>query len=115
MILGGVPRRSLLSVIGGAGTGKTTFALQFLNEALESDRKGVYITLEQTRESILSTAEEKGWSFREHAEADRLARWSPSTRSRWRTRWRRSGMTSRDSSPSSTPTGWCSTPSRCWR
>jgi len=73
MILGGVPRRSLLSVIGGAGTGKTTFALQFLNEALESDRKGVYITLEQTRESILSTAEEKGWSFREHAEADRLA------------------------------------------
>jgi len=73
MILGGVPRRSLLSVIGGAGTGKTTFALQFLNEALESDRKGIYITLEQTRESILSTAEEKGWSFREHAKADRLA------------------------------------------
>ena len=73
MILGGVPRRSLLSVIGGAGTGKTTFALQFLNEALETDRKGIYITLEQTRESILSTAEEKGWSFREHAEADRLA------------------------------------------
>ena len=73
MILGGVPRRSLLSVIGGAGTGKTTFALQFLNEALESDRKGVYITLEQTRESILSTAAEKGWSFREHADEDRLA------------------------------------------
>ncbi|QKY17921.1 KaiC domain-containing protein [Halorubrum sp. CBA1229] len=73
MILGGVPRRSLLSVIGGAGTGKTTFALQFLNEALESDRKGIYITLEQTRESILSTATEKGWSFREHADEDRLA------------------------------------------
>ena len=73
MILGGVPQRSLLSVIGGAGTGKTTFALQFLNEALESDRNGVYITLEQTRESILSTAEEKGWSFRDHADADRLA------------------------------------------
>ena len=73
MILGGVPSRSLLSVIGGAGTGKTTFALQFLNEALESGDRGVYITLEQSRESILSTAEEKGWSFREHAEAGRLA------------------------------------------
>jgi KaiC domain protein len=73
MILGGVPRRSLLSVIGGAGTGKTTFALQFLNETLESGGKGIYITLEQTRESILSTASEKGWSFREHAEEDRLA------------------------------------------
>ena len=73
MILGGVPRRSLLSVIGGAGTGKTTFALQFLYEALESERNCVYITLEQTRKSILSTAEEKGWSFREHADAGRLA------------------------------------------
>ena len=73
MILGGVPSRSLLSVIGGAGTGKTTFALQFLNEALESDRRAVYITLEQTRESILATAEEKGWSFREHVDAGRLA------------------------------------------
>ncbi|OYR41941.1 KaiC domain-containing protein [Halorubrum sp. Hd13] len=73
MILGGVPRRSLLSVIGGAGTGKTTFALQFLNEALESGGKGVYITLEQTRESILSTASEKGWTFRDHADEGRLA------------------------------------------
>ncbi|ELZ50222.1 circadian clock protein, KaiC [Halorubrum coriense DSM 10284] len=73
MILGGVPSRSLLSVIGGAGTGKTTFALQFLNHALESGNKGIYITLEQTRESILDTAAEKGWSFREHAAEDRLA------------------------------------------
>ena len=73
MILGGVPSRSLLSVIGGAGTGKTTFALQFLNHALESGNKGIYITLEQTRESIFDTATEKGWSFREHAAEDRLA------------------------------------------
>ncbi len=73
MILGGVPSRSLLSVIGGAGTGKTTFALQFLQEALESGDRGVYITLDQTRESILSTAEEKGWPFREHADAGQLA------------------------------------------
>jgi KaiC domain protein len=73
MILGGVPKRSLLSVIGGAGTGKTTFALQFLNRALESGNRGIYITLEQTRESILDTATEKGWSFREHAGEDRLA------------------------------------------
>ena len=73
MILGGVPTDSLLSVIGGAGTGKTTFALQFLNEALVSGETGVYITLEQTRESIFATAAEKGWSFDEHAESGRLA------------------------------------------
>ncbi|WP_425499726.1 KaiC domain-containing protein [Halorarum halobium] len=73
MILGGVPRRSLMTVIGSAGTGKTTFGLQFLNEALTSDGKAVYITLEECRDAILSTAEEKGWSYREYVEEDRLA------------------------------------------
>jgi KaiC domain protein, AF_0351 family len=73
MILGGVPDRSLMTVIGGAGTGKTTFALQFLNEALESGERAVYITLEQSRESIIATAEEKGWPFQRHADEGRLA------------------------------------------
>jgi len=73
MILGGVPRRSLIAAIGSAGTGKTTFALQFLHEALRNGDKAIYITLEESREAILSTAEEKGWPFREYAESDRLA------------------------------------------
>jgi KaiC domain protein len=73
MILGGVPERSLIGIIGGAGTGKTTFALQFLNEALENGERAVFITLEQTEEAVLSTAEEKGWSFREYADDNQLA------------------------------------------
>ncbi len=73
MILGGVPRRSLMSVIGSAGTGKTTFALQFLNEALKNGEHAVYITLEQSQESIIDTAEEKGWPFEEYTDEGRLA------------------------------------------
>jgi len=73
MILGGVPERSLIGIIGGAGTGKTTFALQFLNEALENGERAVFITLEQTEEAVLSTAEEKGWPFREYADSGQLA------------------------------------------
>ncbi|GAB7091552.1 KaiC domain-containing protein [Halorubrum luteum] len=73
LILGGVPRTALMSVIGSAGTGKTTFALQFLNDAIENGEAGVYLTLEESRESILSTAEEKGWPFREYADEGRLA------------------------------------------
>ncbi|MFC5367963.1 KaiC domain-containing protein [Salinirubrum litoreum] len=73
MILGGVPERSLMVVIGSAGTGKTTFGLQFLREALLNDEKAVYISLEESREQILSTAEDKGWSFRQYAEEERLA------------------------------------------
>ncbi|ELZ33420.1 reca-superfamily ATPase possibly involved in signal transduction [Halogeometricum pallidum JCM 14848] len=73
MILGGVPTRSLMVAIGSAGTGKTTFGLQFLNRALEDGEKAVYITLEESRQRIFDTAEEKGWAFREYAEEDRLA------------------------------------------
>ncbi|MFC4357476.1 KaiC domain-containing protein [Halobium salinum] len=73
MVLGGVPERSLIAVIGSAGTGKTTFGLQFLHEALREGDSAVYITLEESREAVLSTAEEKGWPFRSYAEEDRLA------------------------------------------
>ncbi|WP_277553526.1 KaiC domain-containing protein [Halobaculum limi] len=73
MILGGIPERSLMAVIGSAGTGKTTFGLQFLNETLENGGNAVYITLEETEEAILSTAEEKGWEYRRYADEDRLA------------------------------------------
>jgi len=73
MILGGVPERSLIGIIGGAGTGKTTFGLQFLNEALRNGERAVFITLEQTEEAVLSTAEEKGWPFREYVDDDQLA------------------------------------------
>jgi KaiC domain protein len=72
MILGGVPVRSLMSVIGSAGTGKTTFGLQFLNQAMENGGSGVYITLEETEEAIVSTAEEKGWPFGQYIEDDKL-------------------------------------------
>ncbi|QKY19861.1 KaiC domain-containing protein [Halolamina sp. CBA1230] len=73
MVLGGVPKRSLMVAIGAAGTGKTTFGLQFLTEALQNDGRAIYVTLEESREAILSTAEEKGWSFREWREEGRLA------------------------------------------
>ncbi len=69
MILGGVPERSLMVTIGSAGTGKTTFGLQFLFEALQNGGSGVFITLEENRERILNTADEKGWNFSEY-EAD---------------------------------------------
>ena len=73
MILGGVPERSLMVVIGSAGTGKTTFGLQFLRQALLNDEKAVYISLEESREQILSTAEDKGWSFEQYTDEERLA------------------------------------------
>ena len=73
MILGGVPKRSLVSIIGSAGTGKTTFGLQFLEEALSNGERGVYLTLEESADRIYDTAEEKGWQFGTYADEERLA------------------------------------------
>ncbi|WP_089769677.1 KaiC domain-containing protein [Halobellus clavatus] len=72
MILGGVPRRSLMVAIGSAGTGKTTFGLQFLRHGLENGEDAVYITLEESQQRIVDTADEKGWGFEEYIEEDRL-------------------------------------------
>jgi KaiC domain protein len=69
MILGGVPTRSLIATIGSAGTGKTTVGMQFLHTGLQQGDRGVYITLEESRSRVLSTAAEKGWDFRGY-EAD---------------------------------------------
>ncbi|MHB9288152.1 KaiC domain-containing protein [Halobacteriales archaeon Cl-PHB] len=73
MIQGGVPQRHLIVAIGSAGTGKTTFGLQFLYHGLKAGEKGVFITLEQSREAILDTANEWGWNFEAYEDDDDLA------------------------------------------
>ncbi len=73
MIQGGVPERSLMVTIGSAGTGKTTFGLQFLHQALEQDERAVYITLEESSERVVNSATEKGFKFDEYVENGQLA------------------------------------------
>jgi KaiC domain protein len=73
MIQGGVPERSLLVAIGSAGTGKTTFGMQFLDRALAKDERAIYITLEESRERVLNSATEKGMPFDEYAASGQLA------------------------------------------
>ncbi len=74
MIQGGVPERSLMVAIGSAGTGKTTFGIQFLNQELaEEGGNAVYITLEESRERVINSATEKGYDFDEYVEEGRLA------------------------------------------
>nr|WP_245550085.1 KaiC domain-containing protein [Halopiger xanaduensis] len=73
MIQGGVPERSLMVAIGSAGTGKTTFGLQFLNHGLERGDPAVFIALEESRQRVLDSAREKGYAFDEFLADDRLA------------------------------------------
>jgi len=73
MVQGGVPERSLMTTIGSAGTGKTTFGLQFLHEALRQGENAVFITLEESKDRIVDTATEKGWAFDEYVDEGSLA------------------------------------------
>jgi KaiC domain protein len=72
MIRGGVPDSSLMAIIGSAGTGKTTFGLQFLEQGLAEGERCIYITLEESEDRIVTSAEEKGWPYREYVEEGRL-------------------------------------------
>jgi KaiC domain protein len=47
--------------------------MQFLNTALKNDERAVYISLEESRQRVLDTAEEKGWDFRRYEEEGSLA------------------------------------------
>ncbi|MFW6018758.1 MAG: KaiC domain-containing protein [Halapricum sp.] len=73
MIQGGIPKRHLMVAIGAPGTGKTTFGLQFLNHGLKQGDKAVFITLEQSRQAIIETADERGWEFSRYEADDDLA------------------------------------------
>ncbi len=73
MIQKGVPERSLMASIGSAGTGKTTFGLQFIHHGLERGESAVFITLEEGYERIMRSADEKGWRFSEHEAEGKLA------------------------------------------
>ena len=73
MIQGGIPRKHLIAVIGSAGTGKTTFGLQFLYHGLQHDEKAVFITLEQSREDVIATANERDWEFERYEDEGLLA------------------------------------------
>jgi KaiC domain protein len=73
MIQGGIPERHLMVSIGSAGTGKTTFGLQFLHHGLQNGDNCVFMTLEQSYESIMDTANDRGWSFDDYEAQDQLA------------------------------------------
>ncbi|WP_439027419.1 KaiC domain-containing protein [Haloarchaeobius sp. DT45] len=73
MIMGGVPERSLMVAVGSAGTGKTTFGLQFLDHGMRQGERGIFITLEENRRRVINSATEKGMPFDEYVEDDLLA------------------------------------------
>lgn len=52
MLTGGLPAGKSVLVLGGPGTGKSTFGMQFLQTGLANGERGLYISTEQTVSEI---------------------------------------------------------------
>lgn len=63
LIEGGLVPGSTNLIAGNAGTGKTIFGMQYIWNGLQKGENGVYITLEQRPEEILSDVARFGWDF----------------------------------------------------
>jgi len=63
---GGFPRRSCVLVLGGPGTGKTTFAIQFIyRNARERGVKALFIAVDEAPEVVRHRVSAFGWDLRE--------------------------------------------------
>jgi circadian clock protein KaiC len=63
---GGLPRNRTTLLVGGPGSGKTIFALQFLiHGARERKEPGILVAFEETSDRILANAESFGWKLPE--------------------------------------------------
>lgn len=61
---GGFRRETVNLLVGGPGSGKSTFAMQFIvNGINEYDEPGVYISFEQTPEEIIKDFAQFGWDL----------------------------------------------------
>jgi KaiC/GvpD/RAD55 family RecA-like ATPase len=58
---GGINKNSITVIIGAAGCGKTTFATQFLRRGLEIGNDGLFISLDENKEQLITEAREMGW------------------------------------------------------
>ncbi|VVC04769.1 Circadian clock protein kinase KaiC [Candidatus Burarchaeum australiense] len=66
LIEGGFRPRSVVTLSGDAGSGKTTLAMQYLyNGAKNYGEPGVFVSLEQSRQSLLEDMARYGWNLAE--------------------------------------------------
>lgn len=66
ILLGGIPKGSINLLSGACGTGKTTFAMQFIyHGAKYMDEPGVYVTLEEDPRKLVQNMALLGWDLEE--------------------------------------------------
>ena len=65
LLRGGIPKNFFVAVTGEPGTGKTILLLHFIAKGIEIGDKCIYITTEESRESIIRQASQFKWDFQD--------------------------------------------------
>lgn len=65
MLAGGIPRGFTVAVTGEPGTGKTILCIHFIAQGIREGDKCIYVTTEESRESIITQANQFGFNFAE--------------------------------------------------
>ena len=60
---GGIPKKNIVLVSGGAGTGKSTLCMQYLVNGCKMGEKGLYISTEQNESELKKAASNFGWDL----------------------------------------------------
>jgi len=72
IIKGGIPRGFFVAIVGEPGTGKSIFCQHFIAEGIRVGDKNIYVTTEESRESIIKQALQFGWDFRKAIDEGKL-------------------------------------------
>ncbi|MCD6466212.1 KaiC domain-containing protein [Candidatus Bathyarchaeota archaeon] len=65
MLEGGIPKGFTVAVTGEPGTGKTILCMHFIAQGVRDGDKCIYVTTEESRESIITQAKQFGFNFSE--------------------------------------------------
>ncbi len=72
LLAGGIPRGFFVAVVGEPGTGKTIFCIHFARRGLLEGDRVIYVTTEESRESIIRQASMFGFDFQKAIEKKKM-------------------------------------------
>ncbi|MGY0287232.1 MAG: KaiC domain-containing protein [Candidatus Methanodesulfokora washburnensis] len=73
ILRGGIPRRNMVLLAGGPGTGKTILGQQFLYHGLMNNEPGIYVALEEHPVQVRINMQQFGWDIRKYEERGEFA------------------------------------------
>ncbi|MGC8947979.1 MAG: KaiC domain-containing protein [Thermoprotei archaeon] len=63
LIGGGIPEGFFVALVGEPGTGKTIFSIHYIAQGLNDGDKCIYVTTEESKESVIRQAQQFGFDF----------------------------------------------------